>query len=123
MATYPLPRTVMVPVHPVGLTVGTTAAPSARTLISVLLALNWNFGLGSVVIATLFVAPETVAVTVAFSIAEIWDEAVAVNENEDELPGMFTEAGTVKFAEVLVNVADSPATGAAGERLPTQDVL
>ena len=74
-------------------------------------------------IATVFVAPETVAVTVSFSTAEIWDEAVAVNANEDELPGMLTEAGTVKFGELLVNDADSPAKGAAGERLPTQDVL
>jgi hypothetical protein len=34
MATYPLPRTVRVPVQPAGWTVGATPAPFARTLIS-----------------------------------------------------------------------------------------
>ena len=72
------------------------------------------------VTAALLVVPETLAVTVSLSIAVVELEAVAVKRNADEFPGTLTEAGTAKWAELLLSDADIPAKGAAGEILPVQ---
>src|SRR5690349_7320206 len=50
-------------------------------------------------------------------------EAVVVNENADEFPGMLADVGTAKSGEELVNDADIPAIGAAGEILPVHDAF
>jgi hypothetical protein len=60
----------------------------------------------------------TLAVTVSVSRAVAWLDAVAVNAKVDEFPGMLTDAGTVRWAELLLRDADVPANGAAGEMLP-----
>jgi hypothetical protein len=72
------------------------------------------------VTAVLLAEPATLAVTVSLSIAVVEFEAVAVNRNADEFPGMLTEVGTVKWAELLLSDADIPAKGAAGEMSPVQ---
>jgi hypothetical protein len=62
-------------------------------------------------------------VTVSFSMPVVSAEAVAVNLKLDELPGMLTEAGTVRFAELLAMLALNPLSGAAGDSVPVQDVF
>jgi hypothetical protein len=69
----------------------------------------------------LFEALETLAATVSVWMSVTVEAAVAVKANEDELPGILTDDGTLRSAELLVNEAVNPASGAAGEMFPTQD--
>jgi hypothetical protein len=75
------------------------------------------------VIETARVAPATIAVTVSFSMLVARALAVPVNLNDDEFPGILTEVGTVRFAELLVMLAANPLSGAAGDRLPVHSVF
>ena len=78
---------------------------------------------GSIVTETARVAPATIAVIVSFSMPVARLLADAVNLNADEFPGMLTEVGTDRFAELLVMLAENPDSGAAGDRLPVHDVF
>jgi hypothetical protein len=51
------------------------------------------------------------------------DDALAVNANDDELPGILTDTGTVRLAELLEIAAPRPESGAAGDSVPVQRVF
>ena len=76
--------------------------------------------MGSIVTVVLLLLPFMAAVIVTFSNIVARPEALVENLKPVAVAGMFTDAGTGKFAEVLVSVATRPPGGASAEIIAAQ---